>query len=79
MDTDGALNRERFQHWMDTITEWRMNGEKFGVRITKLVKSQTPIQQAQLLHKVQVLRPHRQHAKTDNVFDDSEMPDVIVV
>jgi uncharacterized protein (UPF0548 family) len=79
MDTDGGLNRERFQQWMDAITDWRMQGEKFGVRITKLDRKQTPVQQARVLHKVQVLRPHRRHAKADALFDDSDMPDVVVV
>lgn len=79
LEKDGGLNRERFAYWLDKISDWRRAGQKFGMNITRVDKTITPVAQAQEMRRLQLLRPQRQALMVEDAFDDTDLPDVILV
>jgi hypothetical protein len=64
---------------MDKISDWRRAGDKFGMNITRVDKSTTPVLQAQELRRLHFLRPQRHAALPEDAFDDADLPDVVLV
>lgn len=79
LEKDGGLNRERFTFWLDKISDWRRTSEKFGMKITRVDKATNPVAQAKELRRLQFLRPHRHMGLQDDAFDDTDLPDVVIV